>query len=428
MDTIFAQATARGRSGVAVIRVSGPRTTSAIRHFCDDVPKERVASLRTLRNRRREVIDQGLVLFFPGPSSFTGEDCAEFHVHGSLAVVQACFAELEDMEGCRLADPGEFARRAFINGKLDLIDVEALSDLLEAETEAQRVQAQRTLTGEFRDFVEVLRRDLIRAGALLEASIDFADEEVPEDVSEEVLALLAGCSSKLSEQIEAQPFSERIRQGFEVAILGVPNAGKSTLLNALAGREAAITSDVAGTTRDVIEVRMDLNGIPVTLLDTAGIRDTTDKVEAIGVARASQRAQAADLRVVLLDSEHDRSLAMADDDLVLWGKSDLRQQGTEGVSAKTGEGLDKLVERIGAALAAKVARSGIASRARHAAAFKRALDGLTKAAQLVSEGQDFYDVAAEEIRGSLLDLSGVVGRVGVEDLLDEVFSSFCVGK
>ena len=297
MSTIFAQASAAGKAGVAVVRISGPQAFSAASQLCGSLPAPRQAGLRRLRSAAGEVLDEALVLCFSEKASFTGEETVELQTHGSVAVVNALLAELGTVDGLRLAEPGEFTRRALANGRLDLAQVEGLADLIASETEAQRQQALRLFSGGLGDLAAHWRERLIRASALLTVTIDFADEEVPVDVSPEVLELIAEVQTAMQAQVDGFGAAERIRTGYEVAIVGPPNVGKSTLLNALAGRDAAITSEVAGTTRDVIEVRMELAGLPVTLLDTAGLRETDDTVEKIGVARALERAKAADLRV-----------------------------------------------------------------------------------------------------------------------------------
>lgn len=426
MDTIFALASARGRAGVAVIRVSGPGALGAGAALCGSLPKGR--GLRRLLDAEGQALDEALVLVFEEGHSFTGETIVELQVHGSIAVVDAVLRRLGELEDLRLAEPGEFTRRALENEVLDLAQVEGLADLIDAETEAQRVQALRVLSGALGEKAEGWRRDLIRAAALLEATIDFADEDVPVDVSPEVLTLIDRVSSSLAVERDGVGIAERIRDGFEVAIVGPPNAGKSTLLNALAGREAAITSEMAGTTRDVIEVRMNLGGLPVTFLDTAGLRDTDDAVEGIGIRRAVERAEAADLRIFLLkDGQKGVGLVPGDDDIVVSGKADLGAEGPA-VSGLTGEGLDRLVAKIEAVLARRAAHAGTAIRARHATGIQKAADGLAQARIEVSRGAGRSELAADELRAAVRALDSLVGRIDVENILDEIFASFCLGK
>ncbi len=429
MDTIFALASARGKAGVSVIRISGPRAHDAMVRLAGDLPEARKASLRTLHESGGAVLDEALILRFDAGHSFTGEDSGEFQVHGSAAVVNAVIRELSQLDGLRLAEPGEFTRRALENDRLDLARVEGLADLIDAETEAQRKQALRVFSGALGEKAEAWRRDLIRAAALIEATIDFADEDVPVDVRPEVESLLEGVIGELSRELEGVGAAERVRDGFEVALVGAPNTGKSTLLNYLAGREAAITSEVAGTTRDVIEVRMDIQGIPVTILDTAGLRETGDTVESIGVERTLQRAGQADLRVFLIDREGEQPpMQVAKDDLVLLGKADLRGASADGVSGVTGQGVRPMLAQIAAQLEGRVARVGVAIKERHRMAITRALGGLTATRPLLVDLPDSADLAAEELRGAIAALDSLVGRVDVEHILDEIFASFCIGK
>ncbi|MBV7380078.1 tRNA uridine-5-carboxymethylaminomethyl(34) synthesis GTPase MnmE [Maritimibacter dapengensis] len=423
MDTIFALATSRGKSGVAVIRVSGPDALIAGRRIAGSLPSPRVSAVRTLEGEDGP-IDEALILTFSAPHSFTGEDVVEFQVHGSTAVVNTLLDTLGRIDGLRHAEPGEFTRRALENERLDLAQVEGLADLIDSETEAQRRQALRVLSGALGQKAESWRTDLIRAAALLEATIDFADEEVPVDVSPDVFDLIDRTRSSLESEVEGAKISERIREGFEVAIVGAPNAGKSTLLNALAGREAAITSDIAGTTRDVIEVRMDLEGLPVTMLDTAGLRDSTDKIERLGVERAKERALGADLRIFLLSGEP-LDLEPLDDDILVEGKADITGRG---VSGKTGEGIDFLVSQVTKILSERAAGSGTAIRARHRHAIIHAREALEKARIEVESGSDRSEIAAEELWSAIRALDSLVGRVDVENVLDEIFASFCLGK
>ena len=428
MDTIFALSTAPGKAGVAIIRVSGPAAHDAVRSLCGDVPVARQASLRVLRDREGRRLDEALILTFEQDRSFTGEVSAEFQVHGSTAVTAALLDELGSMDGLRPAGAGEFTRRALENGMLDLAQVEGLADLIDAETEAQRRQAMRVLSGDLGQKAEAWRRSLIRAAALLEATIDFADEEVPVDVSPEVGSLVLNVIEELRREIDGVGIAERIRTGFEVAIVGAPNVGKSTLLNALAGRDAAITSEHAGTTRDVIEVRMDLGGLPVTLLDTAGLRETEDAVESIGIDRARNRADQADLRVFLVEPGQVPEMQPMDDDIVLTAKSDLNSDVGNGISGKTGEGVTGLVDRIRETLAARATGSGVATRQRHKDSMGRGMVALEAALQLLPMGEDCADLAAEELRTAIRALDSLVGRIDIENVLDEIFASFCLGK
>ncbi|MEZ5753374.1 MAG: tRNA uridine-5-carboxymethylaminomethyl(34) synthesis GTPase MnmE [Paracoccaceae bacterium] len=424
MDTIYALASARGKAGVAVLRLSGPAAHAAVGRMCTTLPEPRRASLRRLVKDGIE-LDQALVILFPEGESFTGEAAAELHLHGSVAVVQAVMRALAGESGLRLAEPGEFTRRALENGKLDLAQVEGLADLIEAETESQRRQALRVLSGAIGRRAEEWRQKLIRAAALIEATIDFADEDVPVDVAPEVLALGEAVLADLRREAQGGQAAERIRDGFEVAIIGAPNAGKSTLLNALAGREAAITSEIAGTTRDVIEVRMDIGGLAVSLLDTAGLRETEDQVERIGIDRALARARMADLRVFLISDEDLPGIAPEEGDIQIRGKADL---GGDGVSGKTGQGIAELIDGIGTRLLARSASAGVITRERHRLAIERAIEAMESAMAEVRKGSARAELAAAELRIALRALEALVGRVDVENLLDEIFSSFCIGK
>lgn len=428
MDTIYALATAQGRAGVAVVRISGPQAHEACIQLCGSLPEPRRAALRTLTGADGVKLDEALVLVFHHGGSFTGETVVELHLHGSIAVVAAVLRELSALPGFRAAEPGEFTRRALENGRLDLAQVEGLADLIDAETEAQRSQALRVLSGDLGRLAEEWRRDLIRAAALLEATIDFADEDVPVDVTPEVSDLLHSVQRELRQQSDGVATAERIRSGFEVAIVGSPNVGKSTLLNALAGREAAITSEYAGTTRDVIEVRMDLGGIPVTLLDTAGLRETSDVVEEIGIKRARERASLADLRVFLIDGGDQPDFSPEPEDIVVRAKADLLQDKTGAVSGKSGEGIESLIGEITSRLSGRLSGMGIATRERHRVAMLRAAAALDDAASNLLLGPSAYELTAEELRQAVRALESLVGRVDVENLLDEIFSSFCVGK
>ncbi len=426
MDTIVAEATAAGRAGVAVIRISGPSAVAALRHLAGRVPEPRRATLMPLRSSDG-ILDTAVVLVFESGGSFTGEAVVELQTHGSVAVVRALLTELVSLPDVRLAEAGEFTKRALENDQLDLAQVEGLADLIDAETEAQRRSAQAAFSGALGTKVEGWRKRLVRAAALLEAMIDFADEEVPEDTSAEVLELVDNLVAEFEAEAQGVKGAERIRQGFEVAIVGAPNTGKSTLLNRLAGRDAAITSEIAGTTRDVIEVRMDVAGLPVTLLDTAGLRETVDHVEAVGVERAKARATAADLRIFLGEID---GVALQDGDIVVHPKSDLGGEAQEGLplSGLTGQGVDDLLSHIERELGARVPTLTTATRARHRSALEDAAAALRAARIEVEAGPGRAELAAEELRTALRRIEALTGRIGVEDLLGEIFTSFCIGK
>lgn len=426
MDTIFALATARGKAGVSIVRVSGHQAHFAAGHFGVSGLEMRKPQVSRLRGTDGEMIDEALVLGFEKGRSFTGEDVVEFQLHGSPAIVAAVMMELGDLDGFRLAEPGEFTRRALENGRLDLAQVEGLGDLIDAETEAQRKQALRVFSGALGDKAESWRKDLIRAAALLEATIDFADEDVPVDVTPEVTALVSGVRSDLESAADGVYVAERIRDGFEVAIVGPPNAGKSTLLNALAGREAAITSSIAGTTRDVIEVRMDLRGLPVTFLDTAGLREAEDEIEAVGIERALFRANAADLRVILSENlQAVDFIEIKKDDIQLLGKGDV----TGGdVSGLTGKGVRELLDRVTRILERRASGAGLAIRERHRIALVTAITSLDRCEGELAHGMYRAEITSEELRAAVRALESMIGRVDVESVLDEIFASFCLGK
>ncbi|QFS84727.1 tRNA modification GTPase MnmE [Roseivivax sp. THAF40] len=427
MDTIFALATAEGKAGVSVVRISGREAIAAGTQLAGRLPKPRVAGLRRLTDADGDHLDEALVLVFPEGQSFTGEAVVELQLHGSISIVRAVLDALGQIPGLRLAEPGEFTRRALENGRLDLAQVEALSDLIDAETEGQRQQALRVFSGALGEKVAKWRTALIKAASLLEAVIDFADEEVPEDVSADVSALLSEVSSGIEQEIAGISAAERVRLGFEVAIVGAPNVGKSTLLNALAGRDAAITSEVAGTTRDVIEVRMDLSGLAVTLIDTAGLRETDDLVESLGISRARERAAQADLRVFLRQDEVALEMEPREGDLLYWTKADVTGR-VDAISAKTGAGLDRVVSDITVALKDRAGSAGLATRERHRAAMRQSLEHLLVAAEIAGQGAETYDLAAEEVRIAIRRLEALVGHIDVENVLDEVFANFCLGK
>ncbi|WP_149803294.1 tRNA uridine-5-carboxymethylaminomethyl(34) synthesis GTPase MnmE [Mesorhizobium sp. NFR06] len=431
-DSIVALSSGRLPAGIAVIRISGPKTRFVVETIAGSV-KDRFTTLRKLRAPDGSTIDHGLVLFFPGPASFTGEDVAEFHVHGSRAVAAKMLETITGFEGVRHAEPGEFTRRAFLNGKLDLVETEAIADLVNAETEAQRRFAVRNAEGAQSDLYANWRRRLIHARAMIEAEIDFADEEdVPGSVSDAVWSDVAAMIGEIERHIEGFKAAEIIRDGFEVVIVGAPNAGKSSLFNALAQREAAIVTDEPGTTRDLLEVVMDLNGLKVRIVDTAGLRHAAGKVESIGIERARAKAGAADL-VLLLEDMAD-PVAVGDVPsgaplLRIGTKADIAAAGAGDydlvISSKDGTGLDPLLAQIGSRAAAAVGGSGdvLPSRLRHVELLTKTT-GFLRAA-LSGRSQE---LRAEELRLAADRLGRIIGAVDVEDLLDVIFSQFCIGK
>ncbi len=423
--TIVALATPPGKSGVAIIRISGPRALEALGALTTShAPPPRVAQLKTLKNPTTGTeIDRALVLYFNAPASFTGEGVVELHTHGSRAVIQTLLKCLCEMRGMRLAEPGEFTRRAFLNGKLDLLEVEALSDLIEAETERQREQALTQLSGVISEQYQKLRNSIIQSLALIEAYIDFPDEDIPE----ETLAQFGVTLQKTGEQIESlladNGAGERIREGFSVVIMGAPNVGKSTLLNALAKRDIAIVSDIAGTTRDMLEVHMDIGGYPVTLIDTAGIRERAESIEAIGIERALKRAENADLVLWLMDAP---CPAPKPDALCVLTKADLgrKQPGVLAISAQTGEGLEALIAAIKDRIENSVSSaSPIITRARHRQHLEAALICLKQAQTPLP-----LELKCEELRLAAREIGKITGKIAVDDVLDVVFSTFCIGK
>ena len=427
MDTIFALASAPGKAGISIVRLSGPLAINVAEKLTKSKLKEKQPNLRVIYDSDNHFIDQALILIFRKPYSFTGENVVEFHLHGSSAVVSSVIKLLGNFKGLRSAEAGEFTRCALENGKIDLAQVEGLADLIDAETDAQHKQAARIFNGALGEKTKEWRAKLVKAGALLVATLDFADEEVPEEVTPEVEKLINMVLSDLDKEIIGVQTAERIRSGFEVAIVGAPNLGKSTLLNYLVGRDAAITSNVSGTTRDVIEVKLDLRGLPVTILDTAGIRKSDDKVEEIGISRALERSSLSDLRIVLTeDGEYPLVLKRRDTDIICIAKDDQGNRG--GVSGKTGAGIDRLKNNIWDILNDKAQYVGIATRERHKSSMVNAKKFLGNAVVSLRDGPEYYDITAEEIRAATSALDSLIGRIGVEDVLDEVFSSFCLGK
>ncbi|MFD3264891.1 tRNA uridine-5-carboxymethylaminomethyl(34) synthesis GTPase MnmE [Phenylobacterium ferrooxidans] len=442
-DTIYATATAAGRAAVAVVRVSGPAARAAVKALAGETPRPRLAAVRTLGSDSGP-IDQALVLWFPGPASYTGEDSAEFHVHGGPAVVSSLLEALSGL-GLRLAEPGEFTRRAFENGKLDLAQAEGVADLIEAETEAQRRQALAQVEGALGRAHQRWRGDLIEALANFEAAVDFPDEEVPVEVADRARPHLQRLIGELHLALADVDRGERIREGFRIALVGAPNAGKSTLLNALVGREAAIVTATPGTTRDVIEVPLRLAGYKVLLADTAGLRDTHDEIEAEGVRRARAWAAAADLRIWVVDGASSAidppPEELSAGDLCVINKSDLNPGDDTGRTVVEARALELELHRISArdtthvgvilaALTDQVLQrlSGdelpTATRLRHRDLLAEALARLEHA--LAVDGSP--ELAAEDVRLAGRALDRITGAIDPEDVLDRVFATFCIGK
>jgi len=447
-QTIFALSSGRPPSAIAVVRVSGPQAGAALRALTGKTPAPRVATRALLHDVGQRPIDDAVVLWFPGPASATGEDVAEFHVHGGRAVLAGLFAALSGFDNVRPAEPGEFTRRGFENGKLDLTEAEGLDDLIHADTDRQRRQALRQLKGVLGDKARDWRAEIIEASALIEAGIDFPDEgDVPTELIAPALARIKKLLAEIQDVLAAQGRSERLRDGLVVAIAGPPNVGKSTLINQLARREVAIVSPHAGTTRDIIEVQLDLDGYPVTLIDTAGIRESDDPVEQEGVRRARARAGEADLVLWLTDASNAR--IAHEGTTPLWlvrNKIDLDGAGTASVdrrgqpldhrgrplaecriSASRGDGIPELI----AGLVAFVrdyfgsTEGGLISRVRQRKLLQETADSLRRSISVVGEGEE---LAAEDLRVAAHSLGRLLGRVDVEDILDVVFREFCIGK
>jgi len=417
-----------------VVRVSGPQAFAAADLLVGQAVPDRVATLRWIRDPQdRRQLDQGLILRFPAPASFTGEDVVELQVHGSAAVVRSIERALAALPGLRRAEPGEFTRRALLAGRIDLAQAEGLADLIKAETDRQQQQALRTMSGAIGQLVTEWGADLLHALAWVEASIDFSDEELPHEMLLSVHASLGRVAAGMERELSGSRAAERIREGFEVALVGAPNVGKSTLLNSIARREVALVSEVAGTTRDVLEVHLDLDGLALTLLDMAGLREAGDSVEELGIARARVRGVSADLRIFLVERPEDvgeLGVSWQDGDLVALSKADTRPAvAAHAVSGLTGQGVEALLAAVAGTLVERAAGAGCLSHARQREAVTEAhralVRGLVEAADPVAARPE---IVAEEIRSSLRSLDFLLGKLDVEAVLDVVFQSFCIGK
>jgi tRNA modification GTPase len=435
-QTIFALSSGRPPSAIAIARVSGAQAGNVVTTLAGKLPSPRMATRALLRDVGQRPIDDAVVLWFPAPASATGEDVAEFHVHGGRAVLTALFATLADFDNVRPAEPGEFTRRAFENGKLDLTEAEGLDDLIHADTDRQRRQALRQLNGLLGDKARDWRAQIIEASALIEAGIDFSDEgDVPEELIAPALARIEALLAEIGEVLSAEGRSERLRDGLVVAIAGPPNVGKSTLMNQLARREVAIVSPHAGTTRDIIEVQLDLDGYPVTVIDTAGIRETDDPVEQEGVRRARARAAEADLVLWLSDAAdaaipHEGAAPIwtvrNKIDLVASGQP-LAEQRRFQISASRGDGVPELITALVGFAQEFFGRGegGLISRTRQRKLLQETAASLRRCTQVMGQGEE---LAAEELRTAAHSLGRLLGRVDVEDILDVIFREFCVGK
>ena len=441
--TIFALSSGHGRSGVAVIRLSGPGVRFVLETMCGGVPANRRACLRAITDTGGELIDRGLVLFFAGPGSFTGEDLAELQVHGGRAVVNAVLGALGSFDGLRPAEAGEFARRAFGNGKLDLTAVEGLADLIDSETEGQRRAALVQAEGGLARTYEGLRRHVLELRGLAEASVDFVDEgDVPEALTERVREGCEALSRALEDLASGFRRGQRIRDGLLVAVVGKPNAGKSSLVNWLANRDIAIVSDEPGTTRDLIEARLDIAGVPVSVFDTAGLRESAGTIEAEGIRRARELMARADLVIELIDSDsvrnEERGLAAdnsGDNNIREWWRimsradlTPLESKDIPALSTKTGLGTKELMDRLESFVLDRAGYAGEAlmTHERHKLAVDEALAGLERCSRHL-RGEHF-ELAAEELRLAGDALGRLTGAIHTEDVLGQIFSTFCIGK
>ncbi len=442
--TIYALSSGPGISGIAVVRVSGENSKKILLSLTEKpFPKKRLATLKKIKNNlNNEIIDEGIVIWFPGPNTYTGEDMVEFHVHGSKAVIDNLQNVLSKFEGCRLAEPGEFTKLALHNNKINLLKAESIGDLIVAETELQRKQALKIMSGYSSEKFNLWREELIKILADVEAKIDFPEEEIPADISDEIKSKSTEIRNEIKKALNDDKTGEIIREGFKIAIIGPPNVGKSSLLNYLSKREAAIVSEKAGTTRDVIEVHLDLTGIPVIISDTAGIRDSSNEIEKRGVKLAISRAEDADLNVILLDPKNldfkgffnDK---IADKSIIAINKSDLGKHSLKNfdkkinpiiISIKDDDNVDKLIEAIKSKLKNQFLKTEnvLITRSRHRLHLKECYKNLNSF--LDKKNSEEYDKAAEDLRLSIRHLGTIVGKVDVEEILGSIFENFCIGK
>jgi|TARA_B110000046_G_scaffold166879_1_gene184143 tRNA modification GTPase len=442
--TIYALSTGPGISGIAIIRVSGEGTKKVIQLLTNKrIPKPRVATLRKINKiNTSELIDEGIILWFPGPESYTGEDMAELHIHGSKAVIDALHSSISEIENCRLADPGEFTKLAFQNGKINLLKAESVADLISAETEIQRQQAIKIMNGKSADKFNELREKLLKILSHVEAKIDFPDEDLPEDILKNIKKTAFEVLLSVKKILDDQQVGERIREGFKVVIIGPTNAGKSSLLNYFSNRDAAIVSEIAGTTRDVIETHLNIDGYPVVVSDTAGIRESKNEIEKKGIKLALKKAEDADLKLIVIDAKNLNfngvlKQLMDKNAILVINKSDLinedltleiKKYDHVLISVKNSHNLDSLIIKIKNKLKSKFITSEdiFITRERHREHLKQCLYNLEKF-EKKNKAQDF-DKAAEDLRLATRHLGMIVGKVDVEEILGSIFNNFCIGK
>ena len=442
--TIYALSTGPGISGIAIIRVSGEDTKKIIRLLTNEnLPKARVATLKKINKiNTSELIDEGIILWFPGPESYTGEDMAEFHVHGSKAVIDALHSSISQIENCRLAEPGEFTKLAFQNGKINLLKAESIADLISAETEIQRQQAVKIMNGKSSEILNDLREKLLKILSNVEAKIDFPDEDLPVDVLKNIKKISNEVILSIKKILNDQKVGERIREGFKIAIIGPTNAGKSSLLNHLSNRDVAIVSEIAGTTRDVIETHLNIDGYPVVVSDTAGIRDSKNEIEKKGIKLALEKAENADLKLIIIDAKSIDfkgvlKQLMDENAILVVNKSDLLKKDLSSeiknfehvlISVKNNLNIENLILKIKNKLKNKFITNEdiLITRERHRQHLEQSLNYL-KNFEEKNEAEDF-DKAAEDLRLATRHLGMIVGKVDVEEILGSIFNDFCIGK
>ena len=442
--TIYALSSGPGISGVAVVRVSGKETAEVVKKLTGkELPSPRVATLKKFNKiDTNELIDEGVIIWFPGPNSYTGEDLAEFHVHGSRAVVSALHSSISKIKNCRLAEPGEFTKIAFQNGKINLLKAESIADLVSSETEIQRKQAIKIMSGKSSDQFNSWREKLLKILSHIEAKIDFPDEDLPKDILSEIQKTSDKISSEIKKILDDQKVGERIREGFKIAIVGPINAGKSSLLNYLSKRDVAIVSEIAGTTRDVIETHLNLDGYPVVVSDTAGIRDSKNEIEKKGIKLALNRAEDADLKLVIIDAKNVDFTGVlkdlvAENAILVVNKSDLLNGKLNDklkkydhilISIKNNSNLDKLILKIKSKLENKFLSHGdiLITRERHRQHLEQCINHLQNFKN--KNGSEEFDKAAEDLRLATRHLGMIVGKVDVEEILGSIFNDFCIGK